>query len=64
MPGAVGLAAYVEAFYCSRGFLPERLILYCIGRGATPADARGGAAADALMGFARSREGAAGGWTV
>ncbi|HEY6814280.1 MAG TPA: hypothetical protein VI168_01955 [Croceibacterium sp.] len=40
VPGAVPLAALVEAFYCSRGFLPERLLLYLIGRGASPADAR------------------------
>ena len=40
VPGAVGLEAFVEAFYTSRGFLPERLFLYLLGRGATPADAR------------------------
>jgi hypothetical protein len=40
VPGTVPLAALVEAFYCSRGFLPERLLLYLIGRGASPADAR------------------------
>ena len=40
VPGAVTLAALVEAFYCSRAFVPERLVLYLLGRGATPADAR------------------------
>jgi AcrR family transcriptional regulator len=40
VPGAVGLAAFVEAFYTSRGFLPERLALYLVGRGANAADAR------------------------
>ncbi len=39
VPGEVGLAAFVEAFYCSRGFLPERLFLYLLGRGASRADA-------------------------
>ena len=40
VPGAVGLGAFVEAFYTSRGFLPERLFLYLVGRGSTAADAR------------------------
>jgi hypothetical protein len=40
VPGAVGLEAFVEAFYTSRGFLPERLFLYLVGRGASAADAR------------------------
>ena len=40
VPGAVGLEAFVEAFYTSRGFLPERLVLYLVGRGASAADAR------------------------
>lgn len=40
VPAAVGLEAFVEAFYTSRGFLPERLFLYLLGRGASAADAR------------------------
>jgi AcrR family transcriptional regulator len=40
VPAAVGLEAFVEAFYTSRGFLPERLFLYLVGRGASAADAR------------------------
>ena len=40
VPGEVALAGFVEALYCSRGFLPERLFLYLLGRGASPADAR------------------------
>lgn len=40
VPGAVGLEAFVEAFYTSRGFLPERWVLTLVGRGATRADAR------------------------
>jgi hypothetical protein len=40
VPGEVGLEAFVEAFYTSAGFLPERLILGLIGRGARDADAR------------------------
>src|SRR3990170_6794867 len=40
VPGTVGLEAFVEAFYTSRGFLPERLVLYLVGRGASAADAR------------------------
>jgi AcrR family transcriptional regulator len=40
VPGAVALEAFVEAFYTSRGFLPERLVLYLVGRGASAADAR------------------------
>jgi hypothetical protein len=40
VPGDVVLTAFVEAFYTSRGFLPERLVLYLLGRGATAADAR------------------------
>jgi hypothetical protein len=40
VPGVVGLEAFVEAFYTSRGFLPERLVLYLVGRGASAADAR------------------------
>ena len=40
VPEEVGLAALVEAFYCSRGFLPERLVLALVGRGGTRADAR------------------------
>ena len=40
VPGEVGLEAFVEAFYTSRGFLPERLFLSLVGRGATPTQAR------------------------
>ncbi len=40
VPGAVALGEFVEAFYCSRAFLPERLFLYLLGGGATLADAR------------------------
>ena len=40
VPGTVGLAAFVEAFYTSRGLRPERLVLALIGRGADDADAR------------------------
>jgi len=40
VPGAVSLAGFVEAFYGSRAFVPERLVLYLVGRGANPADAR------------------------
>lgn len=47
VPGEVSLADYVEAFYCSRGFLPERFALALIGRGATSADARALARGDA-----------------
>ncbi len=40
VPGAVSLEAYVEAFYCSMAFRPERVILGLLGRGASNADAR------------------------
>lgn len=40
VPGAVGLAGLIEAFYTSRGFLPERLFLSLLVRGASKADAR------------------------
>ena len=40
VPHAVALEALVEAFYTSRGFLPERLFLSLIGRGAGAAEAR------------------------
>ena len=40
VPGAVGLAGLVEAFYTSRGFLPERLLLTLIRRGGSAEDAR------------------------
>jgi hypothetical protein len=40
VPHAVPLAAFVEAFYTSAGFRPERLVLALIGRGGNAADAR------------------------
>ena len=36
----VTLADYIERFYCSMAFRPERLVLGLIARGATDADAR------------------------
>lgn len=38
--GQVSLEDYIERFYCSMAFRPERVILGLIGRGATNADAR------------------------
>ena len=38
--GAVSLAAFIERFYCSAAFRPERIVLGLIGRGASNADAR------------------------
>jgi hypothetical protein len=35
VPGHVALEAYVEVFYTSRGFLPERVFLRLLGRGAS-----------------------------
>lgn len=40
VPGEVDLSTFVEAFYTSRGFLPELLFLTLVGRGATRAQAR------------------------
>ncbi len=39
VPGEVTLAAFIERFYCSMAFRPERLALGLIGRGASNADA-------------------------
>jgi hypothetical protein len=39
LPHPVALEAYVEAFYTSAGFRPERLVLALIGRGASAAEA-------------------------
>lgn len=38
--GTVTLAEYVERFYCSAAFRPERIVLGLIGRGASNADAQ------------------------
>lgn len=38
--GEVSLAQFIERFYCSMAFRPERLALGLIGRGASNADAR------------------------
>lgn len=38
--GAVSLDAFIERFYCSMAFQPERLALSLIGRGASNDDAR------------------------
>ncbi len=40
VPGAVSLAEFIERFYCSIAFRPERLVLGLMGRGASNADAR------------------------
>lgn len=40
VPGTVSLSAYIERFYCSPAFRPERLVLGLMGRGASNADAR------------------------
>lgn len=39
VPGDVSLEAYLERFYCSRAFLPERLVLKALGKPASSADA-------------------------
>ena len=39
VPGQVSLETYIERFYCSRAFLPERLILKALGTPASSADA-------------------------
>ncbi len=39
VPGEVTLAAFIERFYCSMAFRPERLVLGLIGRGASNDDA-------------------------
>jgi len=46
VPRAVTLEEFVSAFYLSFGFVPERLMLYLIGRGGSPADARALAAGE------------------
>lgn len=40
VPGEVTLAEYLERFYCSAAFRPERLALGLIGHGASNADAK------------------------
>jgi hypothetical protein len=45
--GGVALAEYVERFYSSMAFLPERVILSLIGRGATKANIRALASGEA-----------------
>jgi len=40
VPGAVDLSTFIERFYCSMAFLPERMVLGAMGRGASSADAR------------------------
>ncbi len=39
VPGAVTLAEFIERFYCSMAFRPERIVLGLIGRGANNEDA-------------------------
>lgn len=38
--GAVSLEQFIERFYCSMAFRPERVVLGLLGRGASDADAR------------------------
>ncbi|MCB2074695.1 MAG: hypothetical protein H6917_13470 [Novosphingobium sp.] len=40
VPGTVFLPEYIERFYCSIAFRPERLVLTLMGRGASSKDAR------------------------
>lgn len=40
VPGLVSLEQFIERFYCSRAFLPERVVLGLLGRGASDADTR------------------------
>lgn len=40
VPGAVSLEEFVERFYCSAAFRPERIALGLIGRGADNSDAQ------------------------
>lgn len=40
VPGTVSLPDYIERFYCSIAFRPERLVLGLMGRGASDEDAR------------------------
>jgi len=40
VPDEVGLSEFIERFYCSMAFRPERLLLSLIRRGANNADAR------------------------
>lgn len=40
VPGVVSLTEFIERFYCSAAFRPERLALGLMGRGASNADAR------------------------
>lgn len=46
MPGSVSLEQFVERFYCSAAFRPERVVLGLIGRGASNGDARAVAQGD------------------
>ncbi|WP_299196288.1 hypothetical protein [uncultured Erythrobacter sp.] len=47
VPGSVPLEQFIERFYCSWTFRPERLALGLIGRGASNADARAVASGEA-----------------
>jgi hypothetical protein len=40
VPGAISLSKYVEAFYTSAAFRPERMVLRLIGRGSNDIDVR------------------------
>jgi hypothetical protein len=40
VPGATNLGTFVQAFYTSAAFRPERMVLRLIGRGSTDADVR------------------------
>jgi len=40
VPGEVSLEQFIERFYCSMAFRPERLVLGLLGRSASNADAR------------------------
>jgi hypothetical protein len=40
VPGAISLGKYVQAFYSSAAFRPERMVLRLIGRGSNDADVR------------------------
>lgn len=47
VPGEVSLPQFIERFYCSMAFRPERLVLSLIGKGASNADAAALARSDA-----------------
>lgn len=55
MPGRIGLARYIAAFYASAAFTPERLALGLIGRGGSHAD---------IAALARGRAERFAAWTV